>query len=79
MRELRGKGSAFRSQLLAHHIEAMIQHEARQGDNSQIDNPQLLGAAFVLVIYKVIPLGCTLGKVYLSEVQLHLPQQLTLS
>lgn len=57
VRELRGKGSAFGSQLLAHHIEVTIHHEVKQGDNSQTDNPQLLGATFVLVIHKVIPMG----------------------
>ena len=52
--------------------------EARR-QSSQAGNLRLLGAALVLVIHEVIPLDCTLGKVYLSEVQLHLPQQLMLS
>ena len=42
-----------------------MQQEARQRDSSQAGNPWLSGAALV---HEVIPLGCTLGKVYLGEV-----------
>lgn len=56
-----------------------MQQLPRQGDSSQASAFQLLRAAPALVMHEVMPLGCALGQVYLSKVQLHLSQQLTLS
>lgn len=63
-RRQKGSGSALEPQLWRLITRG---HEARRERSQQCQavTAQLLRTALVSVIYQVVPLGCTLGKVYL--------------